>query len=213
MTDVSNKSEDVLAALEEMGRPELIKRAISIYGLQVQKEWTKEHIISAIKNKLNKSDYALPAVGDAPAPGRTRIRIEKAKTGKEQPVFIGINGYRITIKRGEWVDVPHKVVSLLDTAREYTLQVDEEKPFNDPTRERWVWSHSYPFSTGASTPGPDPKPGDELVRGARAAAKREFADSEGYWPTEEQLRAAQKDGMFKAVKPKKSVSIQVERTE
>lgn len=202
MNDVPR--DKVLAALEEMGRPELIKQATSIYNLPVQKDWTKDKILSAIKNKLNKSDYALPAVENSmPEPGYTRIRIEKAKQGKEQPAFLGVNGYRITIKRGEWVDVPHKIVSLLDTAKEYKLQVDETKAYNDPTREKWEWSHSYPFSVGPSTPGPDPRPGDEVTRGARAAPKRAFAEEEGYWPTDEQLRNAQKDGKYRSVVIKK----------
>lgn len=192
MSDNENGSKN----LEEMSIGDLRKVASTVYRISITRDMDKEQILRLIGEKKRRGDFAELAEfnGDAPKPGYARIMIHKSSLGYNRPVYISTNGYRITVPRGVEVDVPIKVVGVLNDSRSSRLREDLTKALNDPARWTWEESHDYPFSVVSLTPGPDPKPGNEANRMKSHRLRTKFRDKFGIWPKHEELRQAIRDG-------------------
>lgn len=200
MSDVDNVEAAPAQILEDLTRAELMKRAVAVYNVSITKDMTKDQIIAAIRQKEKVGTFIqLAEKHTGPKPGWTRIIIHKNTDPKasNRQVFVGINGRRYYIPRGVEVDVPHKIVALLDTVKDKVLKENEMEPTNSRNRFYWEEGHTYPFNVIAVNPGPDPQPGDELSRGAKIAPKQEYRRKFGHWPTDQELRDAQRSGDMK----------------
>lgn len=164
------------------------------------RDMTKEEIIEAIKAKHKDRDVVLLAeAGAGPKPGWARILLHKDPTpgAGNRPVYIQVNGYKVTVPRGVEVDVPIKVVNVLNDAKELRKEEDPSEPYNSPKRWRNMLVHSYPFQTLAVTPGPDPRPGLEKSKAAKYGPRVAYRDKFGRWPQRAELLEAIKDGIIK----------------
>jgi hypothetical protein len=184
--------------LDNLGIAELRKLASTVYRLPLTRDMTADDIRKLIKSKEKKGDFAQLAEfnGDAPRPGWARVIIHKDNnpSSSNRPVYLSINGYRITIPRGVEVDVPIKVVGVLNDAKQRFLKENTSVGTGDPNRFFWEDSHSYPFSVVNMTSGPDPKPGNEKNREKQMGPRIRFRDKFGYWPKREELREAMRRG-------------------
>lgn len=177
---------------------EQLKKYATLYKIPFNKDSSKEELIVLIENKnKNKQLSVAMDTSKAPAPGRTRIVIQKdaslgPKAGNRAvPVFV--NGYRADIPRGVPCDVPHKVVDLLQNCMHPQTVIDE----NDPQGASKVeLLPSYPFNILASTEGPDPAPGFEKVKAKTHRPREVFYQLFGYWPHKAALREAIKEGLI-----------------
>lgn len=174
-----------------------LRKYASLYRIPLNKEATKLEILAAIKHKLkNKQVTVVTDESKGPAPGRTRIVIQKDASlgpragGRPVPVFV--NGYRAEIPRGVPCDVPHKVVSLLENSEHPQCVEDPE----ENGRYKIELLPSYPFSILATTPGPDPSPGFEKVKQQTHRPREAFYQMFDYWPSKEKLREAIKEGLI-----------------
>lgn len=164
--------------LEELNLDALRVMAKRNYGLGVTREHTADELRALIKNEAARFDFAVEAVGDL-KPGWSRIKISPVPGKTKAPVYVNINGQSFGIPQGVECDVPNKVVSNLRNAQESRPDLDENNFVTGYSLEE-----SYPFTLIESKPGPDPRPGMEVQREARLKAKREFAEKEGFWPTD-----------------------------
>jgi hypothetical protein len=166
---------------------------------------TADDIKKRIRDKQRRHNMIEEAdVSTGPAPGRWRIIIHKdASQGKAgtRPVHINCNGYHCDIPRNVPVDVPEKVVRVLENSVHYvTLDADA----NDGTRSASTYEAqlSYPFQVVSMTPGDDPSPGHEKSKLGYFLRRKAFLDEFGYWPKNRpQVEQAEKDGLIKKVRP------------
>ncbi len=182
--------------LEELTIGQLRQYA-KLYRITYAKDATKADILSAIQTRLKgKQILDVVDVNKAPAPGRWRIVIQKDPSigvkagGRPVPVFV--NGYRCDIPRGVPVDVPEKVVRLLETCM-------HPQTVEDPTKNgayRIELLPSYPFTVQTFTAGPDPSPGFEKVKQATHRPREAFYQMFDYWPNKQALREAIKEGFI-----------------
>lgn len=177
--------------LEILPIGEIRKRAVTNFGLKLNKDYTKEDIINAIVGVASKADYAKVATDDLPAPGWTRIQAFPVPGRAMFPFYVGINGYFIWIPFNVKVDVPTKILGVLNDAQEMLLTTDD---FGNQTR---TLQSSYPYQLIHTTPGPDPRPGFEVGRERRIAAKRAFAEKHGYWPKNADIKEAKQAAVLK----------------
>lgn len=199
--EVINQEEDDVK-LEDLSIAALRKYA-ALYRLTVAKTSTKEDIINIIKQKRNSQDMALivdeETAGSGPKPGWSRIQLHRDPTpgAENHPLYVGCNGYNIAIPRGVDVDVPNKVVGVLNDATEQRLVENYSAPSG--SAERWSYQKqlSYPFSLIAMNPGPDPRPGYEKGKAAAHRPREKFRELFGRWPTHGELLEAQKEGLIK----------------
>ena len=191
-------ADDTTRPLSDLDINELRKLATTVYRIVLTRDMSEADIRKAIEAKKKKSDYAELAelVGGAPKPGYARILVHKDPSpgASNRPVPLGINGYRIAIPRGIEVDVPIKVVGVLNDAKVSVLREDTSLAPNDPGRFKFESAHSYPFSLITMTPGPDPRPGYEQNREKQMRPRVKFRDKYGYWPRKEELREAMRRG-------------------
>lgn len=184
--------------IDSLDIAELRKLASTVYRIVVNRDMTAEDIRSAIRGKQKHTDYAQLSelVGNAPKPGYARILVHKDPTpgASNRPVPVAISGYRITVPRGVEVDVPIKVVGVLNDAKISTLVEDTSLPTGDPNRFKFQVAHSYPFSVVSMTPGPDPKPGFEASRAKAMAPRLKYHKKYGIWPKRDDLREAIRSG-------------------
>lgn len=174
------------------------RSAAKLYNVPLSREMTLEDIRAAIRAKIKKHNMVRVAdVSDAPAPGRWRIVVHKstengAKVGG-RPVQVNVQGYRCSIPRNVPVDVPEKVVRVLENSYHYvTVEQENGVSVFEPQL-------SYPFQVLAKTDGPDPSPGYEKVKKKWYMARMKFRDHFGYWPKNQaMLREAIKEGHIKA---------------
>ena len=168
--------------LELLQMGELRKRAAQNFGLKLVQTDSKEDIINKIVGVASKQNFAEVAKGDVPEPGWTRVRVHPI-TGKPKfPFYSQVNGYQCWIPFNVEVDVPHKIVGVLNDAVEMRVVTDEMGNRSD------VFEQSYPFTIIAATPGSDPRPGMEVARERKLAAKRQFAEINGFWPKDSEMR-------------------------
>lgn len=180
---------------KDLSRNEYMKMCAAA-RIPVTPTMTKDDLISALEGKVKHEQIALPAVSNAPAPGRTRIKIfrDPSPGASNFPVYASVNGFRVNIPRGIEVDVPHKIVEVLNNATQLVLKENIQEPLNSPKRHTWEESQSYPFQILASTPGNDPKPGAEKERAAKTRLRELHVKKFGSWPTDEELKNAIKNG-------------------
>jgi hypothetical protein len=194
-----DKKSDLDQELETYDIAKLRKFA-SYNRVAISREMSKSDIIAAIKAKTKDRDVVLLAeAGSMPAPGFARIILHRDPTpgAGNRPVYVHVNGYKCTIPRGVEVDVPIKVVNVLNDAKEMRKEEDPSQPYNSPSRWRNVAVHSYPFQTLSMTPGPDPRPGLEKNKLAKYGPRVAFRDKFGRWPKRAELLEAIKDGIVK----------------
>lgn len=177
--------------LEILPISEIRKRAVTNFGLRLNKDNSKEDIINLIIGVAAKADYALIAQNDLPEAGWSRISAFPVPGRAQFPFFVGCNGYFIWIPFNVKVDVPTKILGVLNDAQEMLITTDE---FGNQTR---TLQSSYPYQLYHTSPGPDPRPGFEVGRERKIKAKREFADKHGYWPKNKDIQEAKQAAILK----------------
>lgn len=198
--DVTNGDAEGSTELETLSIQALRKYA-ALYRINLPKDANKERIVEIIKAKRNVQDMALIVEegSTGPAAGWSRIHVHRDPTpgATNNPVFVGANGYNVTIPRGVDVDVPIKVVGVLADAVEHRLVENYQAPLGAP--ERWEYKKmlSYPFSVVATNPGPDPRPGFERGKASTMGPRIKFRELFGRWPNHTELLEAQKEGLLK----------------
>lgn len=180
---MSNILKELRESLEVLPLTELKQKAVKNFGLRLTKDDTKEDVINKIIGIASKQEFASEAMGDMPAAGWTRIRVHPIPGKPTFPFFVGVNGWFCWVPYNVDVDVPSKIVGVLRDALEYKYTLDSETGMNKVAMEA-----SYPFTIIAATPGPDPRPGAEVGRERKLAAKRAFAEENGYWPSDEDIK-------------------------
>ena len=183
------------ADLDNLPIGELRKKA-GIYRIPLARDMTKENIINAIKARMAEGKYAVEAYGDAPKPGFARIEIhlDPNPTSSNRPVYVCVNGYAVLIPRGIKADVPIKIVEALNNAKSKRLRENTSVPPNNPARFFFEEVSNYPFSIHGMTPGPDPRGEIERTKAAVHLPRKKFHEKFGYWPREEELKEALRDG-------------------
>lgn len=173
-----------------------------LINVPLTREHTTEDIKRDIRAKQKKHNIVNEAdVNKGPAPGRWRIILHKntefgAKAGS-RPVTIRVNGYVCTIPRNIPVDVPEKVVRVLENSVHYVA-------VEQPDGRSWGFESqlSYPFQVIAMTPGPDPSPGYEVSKARYYMMREAFRNEFGYFPKNRaQLENAIKEGFIKRAEP------------
>lgn len=189
--------------IEDMSIQALRKFA-ALYRITLPKTATKDDILEIINNKRNAQDLA-KVVSDedrnrGPLPGWARINVHADPTpgAANNPVYVNANGYVVTVPRGVDVDVPIKVVGVLNDAVEQRLVENFQEPMTSPNRWEYKKMLSYPFNVIAQTPGPDPRPGFEKGKKATMGPRLKFRELFGRWPQNNaELLDAQKEGFIK----------------
>jgi hypothetical protein len=177
--------------LELLPITELRKKASANFGIRLNREDTKEDIIDKIVGVASKADYAQTAKTDVPLPGWARIKCHPVPGKPTFPFYVGVNGYFIWIPYNVEVDVPIKILGVLNDAQENRITTDE---FGN---KKHSLEMSYPYSLLARTEGPDPRPGFEVGHERKIKAKREFAAREGYWPKSKDIAEARQAAMLR----------------
>jgi hypothetical protein len=200
-------SEEILDQKEEGDRLDNMTIAqLRSYAKLINVPLTREHTTEDIKRDIRAKQKKQNIVNEAdtstgPAPGRWRIILHKntefgAKAGS-RPVTIKVNGYTCTIPRNIPVDVPEKVVRVLENSCHYVA-------VEQPDGKSWGFEAqlSYPFQVVAMTPGPDPSPGYEVSKARKYMMREAFRNEFGYWPRNSaQLEEAIKEGLIKRAAP------------
>lgn len=179
---MSNVLKQLREDLEILPITKLRERAVHNFRLTLSKEDTKEDIINKIIGIASKQNFAEIAKGDAPEPGWSRIKVHPVPGKATFPFFGGVNGYQCWIPFNVEVDIPSKMVNVLNDAVEMRVVTDEYGNRKD------AFEQSYPFTLVSQTPGPDPRPGMEVARERKLAIKRAFAERHGYWPKDMDIR-------------------------
>lgn len=175
MTDNTN---DVKATLEALTIADLRSKATKNFGLKLTREHTKDDIVRLIMEVSRKANFAKESEGEL-KPGWARIKIHRQTNSSQEMVFFNCNGYQGFIPIGVEVDVPIKVLEILDHAEE--MRISKLDEFGNPT---WALEISYPYSLLAKVDGPDPKPGMEAQRDRKLSGKRKFFKKYLMWPTD-----------------------------
>lgn len=186
-------SNDALDAMNE----QKLRQYADLMRVPVSKDMTRKEIIAAIKSKQrDRSTVEVAESGSRPKPGWARIEVlrDPSPGATNRPVYVNANGYKVTVPRGVDVDVPIKVVNVLNDSRSLKVSEDPEKPFNDPRRYRREFLHTYPFQVKDINHGPDPRPGLERTKAAKFGPKAEFREKFGRYPRKGELLQAQKEG-------------------
>lgn len=177
-----------------------LRKYADLQRVPVTKDMTRKEIIAVIKaRQKDRATVEIAETGTRPKQGWARIELMKDQSpgASNRPVYVNANGYRCTIPRGVEVDVPLKVVSVLNDSRSMRVSEDPDKPFNDPRRYRKEMLPSYPFQVKDINQGPDPRPGHELGKLAKQGPREEFRQQFGRYPRKDELIQAQKEGFIK----------------
>lgn len=177
-----------------------LRRFAALHRITAPRDATQKELVALIKDKQKGRDFAVVADKDTrPKPGWARIEIHRDATpgAGNRPVYVGINGYRITIPRGVPVDVPIKIIGVLNDAKSLQLVENYDEPLNSPKRYSRQMVLSYPYQVHDSVPGPDPRPGYELSKQAHYGPRVQFLNLFGRWPSKAELLEAKKQGFIK----------------
>lgn len=180
---------DLRTNLESLKMQELRSRAKNYYGVSMSRDDTASDIINKIIGVAQKADFAMASEGDI-KPGWARIVVQPTP-GRQYQQHFNCNDYHVFIPLGVEVDVPIKMLEVIKNCTEPRTVQDA----NDVTIFSEV--EVYPVSVKGITPGPDPRPGLEVSRARRQAPKKAFLEAEGYWPSDEVVKAWLKDKSFK----------------
>lgn len=181
---------------EEMTEEQLRKYA-DLMRVPVSNTMTVEELRKAIRAKQkDRQTVEIAETGSRPKPGWARIELlrDGSPGASNRPVYVNANGYRVTVPRGVDVDVPIKVVRVLNDARSVKITEDPTKPYNSPSRWRREMLPSYPFQVKDIVEGPDPRPGLEATKVAKQGPREEFRNKFGRYPRKGELLQAQKEG-------------------
>jgi hypothetical protein len=134
MEDVDAEFKAAVAAKEEgLGRASSLDERVEIMQDLMQRELTPSEVVKLAK--------------------RIRIMIHKTeKVDAVDPVPISVNGYTITVKRGEVVEIPEHFLEALENAVESHFTFKQDK--SDPS-VLLVDQHdapSYPYSVNPRAP-------------------------------------------------------------
>lgn len=173
---------DYKTSLEKLDMTELRKKASQNFGLKLTREHTRDNIVDAILGEVARTNFAEQADGEL-KPGYARIVLSRTE-GRSTLVYLNCNGYFCWIPVEIEVDVPIKVLEVLENAKEMKKVRNEFNEYVD------VLSKSYPYNTIAICPGPDPKPGREAQTARKWAPYYAFCAQWGYWPSQKVLQAA-----------------------
>lgn len=176
--NAANNSNALRLDLEENTLQELRTKAKKVYGIPVLRDHNKDDLIRLILGEADKFDFAVESAGDLKA-GWSRIKLQPTTGRSSSQVYLNVNGRSFAIPVNVEVDVPNKVVGVLNDAVESLPVTDQDSRvtgFSD--------NLSYPFTLIESKPGPDPRPGNEVQREAKLKAKRAFEEANGYWPSD-----------------------------
>lgn len=171
------------ANLETKAIGDLRKMASNNFGIKLTREHTKQDIIDLIVAAVSKANYAEASDGEL-KPGWATIKILPVAGKVTFPVFLNCNGYHVFVPIGVEVDVPIKVIEVLNNAQEMKKTKNEFDEYID------TFELSYPFQVLATNPGPDPRPGREAATDKKWKPFRKFFDKYGYWPSQKVLQAA-----------------------
>lgn len=170
---------DIRDVLQELSIAELRQKATKNFGLKLTRDHTKEDIINLIAEASRKNNYAMASEGDL-KPGWARIKIHRRPEAPTQDMMpFNINNYQGFIPIGIEVDVPIKVLEVLDHAEEMKLTKADQ--YGNPV---FAMEASYPYTLISKIDGPDPRPGFEVQRAMKIAGKQKFKDQKGFWPTD-----------------------------
>jgi hypothetical protein len=168
--------------LEKLSIAELRQKASKNFGLKLTREHKATDIVDLIMSQMQTNNYAHQSEGDL-KPGYARIKLSRTE-GKPEIVPFNCNGYTCWIPVEVEVDVPIKVIDVLENALEMKKKKNEFDEYVD------VLSKSYPYSVLATCPGPDPKPGRERSTEQKWKPYKEFQKKYGYWPSQKVLQQA-----------------------
>lgn len=184
-----------------------LRKTAKLYNIPLSRDMTAEDIRNAIHRKREKQNFVLEAdTSKRPGPGRWRIILHKTsengvKAGS-RPVSLRVQGYFCTIPRNVPVDVPEKVVRVLENSFHYDMVENET---GDMAMEARL---TYPFQIVDFTDGPDPYPGYEKAKARKYKRREAFRDEFGYWPKNmAQVEEAEERGL---IGPKKPPAIQAD---
>jgi len=177
--------------LELLPIGELRQKATKNFGIRLSKDHTKEDIVNLIVGVASKADFAQTGKTDKPLPGWARIKCHPVPGRPQFPFYVGVNGYFCWIPFNMPVDVPIKLLGILDDAQEMRLSQDE---FGNSKQNM---ESSYPYSLLDRTEGPDPRPGFEVARERKLKSKRAFAAKHQYWPKNKDIAEARHAEMLK----------------
>lgn len=161
---------------------DLRQKAVRIYDLKLTRTHTKEDIIGLIVDKAATGTFFEGITGDRPEVGWARIKIHPVPGKSSSPVFLGINGQSYFLPQNEKIDIPIKLLGVLNDAVEMKIKQDPRT-----LEERRVYEESYPYTLIDRVEGPDPRPGWEVARALRLADHYAFAKERGYWPNKAAL--------------------------
>jgi len=186
MSNSTSALNDLRQDLEAATLAELRSRAVKTFGLKISRNHTKDDIIADIIEQAKKFEFAQDSEGDL-KPGWSRIRVHAIPGRSKFPFYFNLNGYQGLIPLNREVDVPNKIVGLLRDAEENQHVTD------DVGASTWRLQESYPFTLIDQRPGKDPKPGMEVQREIKLAAKRAYYEQEGLWPSDKVLAEYRKE--------------------
>ena len=202
---MSNDSTSTAAIFEDLKSltsiKELTKRAATLFGVNVTKDMDREAILKAVREKMNTSNFAIEAVGDAPKPGWARIMLHKIPGDSPRPLPAGVSGYTCIIPRNQKVDVPIKIYQALQTCKRQTPEQDDSEAKDSKNYIKFVESDAYPMTLYAITAGPDPRPGHDVRKEAMLRPYKAYLGKYGKWPHPRELRAAVAEGRLDGYKP------------
>ena len=171
------------ASLEALPMAELRQKAVKNFGLKLTRDYTKEDIIKLIINVSANTNFAKESEGELKA-GWARIKVHKDRNSSQEMVFFNCNGYQGLIPMGIEVDVPIKVLEVLDHAEE--MRISKLDEFGSP---HWSLEISYPYTLLAKLDGPDPRPGYEQFREKKIKGKAAYYKKFGLYPTDKMYTA------------------------
>lgn len=170
--------------------------------IAVKAKASKEEILEAIYNRQN--SRAAPTLADKSKelkPGYARILIHEDPTpgAKQIPVYLNSNGYECTIPRGVEVEVPMRVVRVLNDAKvKRRQQRTVQDNFGRETfAETTVTVPSYPFTIVEQKDGPEVLTSAELAKLKSFGPRRRYAMQFGHYPTPAELTRAIEQGLVK----------------
>jgi hypothetical protein len=179
--------------------------ATTVYNVSLTRDMTRDDILKAIEKITSRKSFA-PVVdpdklkkSSGPPPGRARITLlantYPGATNRPHPVKV--NGSICWVPRGHMCDLPIKHFEVLNNAVQTVMTHDSLKAERNPMdKEQYAWQdqHVHPFILHGITEGPDPYPGDERTRGAKALPYRLFQEKFDFYPSREELKQAMANG-------------------
>lgn len=197
MSVISDKK---LEELRNMELGELRAYAKQYHNMSVGARSSAENIIAEIIARTESIGATFVDKGDddAPKSGWARIILQPdASPGGDKPLFCSVNTYTARIPRGVEVDVPIKVLKMLQTCVRHVIKEDETKGFDDPGRRVTTKQARHNIQVVQISKGEDPRGSWEKQRERKLAPYRKFYEEMGFYPNARQLKEHIQSGQFK----------------